>query len=136
MQSVTLLVQIPTSGKLTLSTRGKKDAEIMFAHKKIEVNIEDKGFIKDVMAAARKGNRIRTENTGENATVENAPSMRDIAVDIAEELKEAGITITLSYKDGLVATIGFDAHPLLTLLITGTTAIEINSLTRLLELGV
>jgi hypothetical protein len=56
--------------------------------------------------------------------------------DVAEELSDAGITVTLSYKGGVVVTMGSEAKPKLSSVVTGTKAIEINSPRKLVELGV
>src|SRR5665648_1088944 len=68
--------------------------------------------------------------------VKAAKSMRETLIDTANELKQAGITITLSYKADVVATVGARASAGISRLVTGTKAIEINSLPKLVELGI
>jgi hypothetical protein len=57
------------------------------------------------------------------------------AKDIAKELKEEGLTITVSYDGSRVITIGSDAHPTFSKIVTRTDNIEINNLRKLLQLG-
>jgi hypothetical protein len=56
--------------------------------------------------------------------------------EVAEELSEAGITVTLSYKGDVVATMGSQAKPKLSSAATRTKAIEINNPRKLIELGI
>jgi hypothetical protein len=54
--------------------------------------------------------------------------------DIAGELKDEGLTVTLSFKGDRLVTIGVEAKPTLSRLVTGTGAVEINNLRKLLGL--
>ena len=49
-------------------------------------------------------------------------------------MKEEGLTFTLSFKGDRLVTIGLEAKPTLSRLVTGTSAVEINNLRKLLEL--
>jgi hypothetical protein len=51
-------------------------------------------------------------------------------------LKDEGLTITLSYQGERLVTIGAEAKPTLSRLVTGTSAVEINNLRKLLELSI
>ena len=62
--------------------------------------------------------------------------MRPLLKDIVEDLCREGVTITVSYKGDKVATIGSEANSKLTRLVTGTKGIEINSPTKLIEMGI
>ena len=62
--------------------------------------------------------------------------MRDAIIDTADELSQAGITVTLSYKSEVIATAGAQARSGISRLLTGTKAIEINSFAKLAELGI
>jgi hypothetical protein len=138
MQIVTMMGQILESGKLTLSTNNKEDIEVTAINKRINVNLKDKEFIKDLITIVRKGSKnISTTQTVKESPemLKAAKNMRETLIDTANELKQAGITITLSYKGDLIATVGAQASSRLTRLITGTKAIEINSLPKLVELG-
>jgi hypothetical protein len=139
MQIVTWMGQMLESGKVTLSTKNKEDLEVIAVNKKIDVNLKDKEFIKDLIASVRKGSKnISTTETVKESPkmVKAAKSMRETLIDTANELKQAGITITLSYKADVVATVGAHASAGISRLVTGTKAIEINSLPKLVELGI
>jgi hypothetical protein len=139
MQIITMIGQVIESGKVTLSTKNKESIEIIAVNKKIDVNLKDKDLIKDLILSVRKGSKniCSTETVKESPKmVKAAKSMRETLIDTANELKQAGITITLSYKADVVATVGAQASAGISRLVTGTKAIEINSLPKLVELGI
>ncbi len=137
MQLVTMLGRRIESGKLTLSTGDREDVEIVAANKKIDVNVENKEFVREILSAVREGGKAaKPAATEEQGTMRTTRTLREFAVDVAEELKEAGMTVTLSYEGDVVATIGCGANSMLSRLIVGTEAVEINSLPRLLEMSV
>jgi len=139
MQIVTMMGQVIESGKVTLSTKNKESIEIIAVNKKIDVNLKDKDLIKDLVLSVRGGSKniSSTETVKESPKmVKAAKSMRETLIDTANELKQAGITITLSYKADVVATVGAHASAGISRLVTGTKAIEINSLPKLVELGI
>jgi beta-glucosidase-like glycosyl hydrolase len=139
MQLVTMLGQMLESGKLTLSTNNKEDLEVTAANKKIDVNLKDKEFIKSLVSEVLKSNKntstIQTINQS-SQRIKAARNMREMLIDTANELSQAGLTVTLSYKADLVATAGAQANSGISRLLTGTKALEINSLSRLAELGI
>jgi hypothetical protein len=139
MQIVTMMGQMLESGKLTLSTNNKEDLEVIAVNKRIDVNLKDTEFIKDLITRVRQGAKnISTVESDKDSpqAVKTTMNMRETLIDTANELKQAGITITLSYKANLVATVGAQASAGISRLVTGTKAIEINSLPKLIELGI
>ncbi|MCJ7713845.1 hypothetical protein MUO66_05240 [Candidatus Bathyarchaeota archaeon] len=139
MQIVTMMGQMLESGKVTLSTKNKESIEIIAVNKKIDVNAKNKELIKDIIAGVRDGGK----NISVIETAKETPNMlksvkrtRKMLIDIAEELKAVGITITLSYKGNVVATMGAQATAKISRLVTGTKAIEINNMLNLIELGI
>jgi hypothetical protein len=56
--------------------------------------------------------------------------------DIAKELKDEGVTITLSYRGDILVTIGSEAKPMFSQLLTRTNAVEIKNIRKLIELSV
>ena len=139
MQLITMMGQMIESGKVTLTTKNNESIEIIAANKKIDVNLKNKEFIKDLIASVHKGNKniSKIETVKESPEmVKAAKSMRETLIVSANELKQAGITITLSYKADVVATLGAHASARISRLVTGTKAIEINSLPKLAELGI
>ncbi len=139
MHFVTMIAQMFDSGKLILSTNNKEGLEVTAANKRIDVNLRDKEFVKNLVSDTLKSGNSRSaiQTIRESPkSVNTAKSMRDILIETANELRQAGITVTLSYKADLVATAGAQASAGISRLLTGTKAIEINSLTKLAELGI
>jgi hypothetical protein len=139
MHFVTMIAQMFDSGKLILSTNNKEGLEVTAANKRIDVNLRDKEFVKNLVSDTLKSGNSRSaiQTIRESPkSVNTAKSMRDILIETANELRQAGITVTLSYKADLVATAGAQASAGISRLLTGTKAIEINSLTKSAELGI
>ena len=120
MQLPTWLSHVVKSGEVTLSTGEVEALQVKADGNKIELNIADKGFLKEVMGSAGAGGSVR--------------SMLAQLRSIAGELKDEGLTVTISYKGDRLVTIGLEAKPTFSQLVTGTSAVEINNMRRLLEL--
>ena len=120
MQLPTWLGHVIRSGAVTLSTGNVEALQIKAEDNKIDVNIDSKEFLKDALGSAGTGGSIR--------------SMLAQLRSIAEDLKAEGLTVTLSFKGDRLVTIGLEAKPTLSRLVTGTGAVEINNLRKLLEL--
>ncbi|MCW4006913.1 MAG: hypothetical protein NWF04_10050 [Candidatus Bathyarchaeota archaeon] len=138
MQLVTILGEIIESGKVTVSTKNKEDIEITASNKRIDVNAKNKAFIKDVLSSLREGkdtNGLAKTIAQGAKSIKSIGEMRGVLDEIAEDLKKAGITITLSYEGDLVVTMGSKASSKFSRIFTGTKAIEINNLPKLIELG-
>ena len=82
MQTVTLLTQILTSGEINLSTKNQKLFQLKVKNKKIDLNIIDNKFLKELL----KGN---------TKTTSFLELLKQLKI-LAEELKNQGVTITLS----------------------------------------
>ncbi len=137
--SLATLAGLVKSGKVIVSTKGKEELEITAANRRIYVNAEDKGLIKEVISAIREtgGKRSIVETIKEAPnTIETLTDMRGLVAEIAEELKQAVITVTLSYKGDLVVTVGAQANSKISRLITTTKALEINNLPKLIEMAI
>jgi len=122
-------VQLPTwlghvvkSGEVTLITGDVEALQIKAEYNKIEISITDKEFLKDVFASVGGGISIRRK----------LAQLKSIAV----ELKDEGLTVTLSYKGDRLVTIGLEAKPKFSRSVTRTDAVEINNLHKLIELSV
>ena len=122
MQLPTWLSHVVKSGEVTLFTGDEEALQVKAEDNKINLSIDSKKFLKDVMDSAGGGGSIR----------EKLAQLKDIAV----ELKDEGLTITLSYQGDRLVTIGAEAKPTLSRLVTRTDAVEINNLRKLLELSV
>jgi hypothetical protein len=138
MPLVALLSEMLKSGKVTLSTGNVAALEIKAAENKIDIAALSKDFVKETLSAARgtpKSQGIRGSITGTVGQIKAARSNLSMLKGVAEELSEAGVTVTLSYKGGVVVTVGSGANPKVSSVATGTKAIEINSPRKLVELG-
>jgi hypothetical protein len=122
-------VQLPTwlghfvkSGEVTLFTDDVKALQIKAEDNKIDFNAANKEFLKDIVGSVGEGGSVRSKLAQLKS--------------IAGELKDEGLTVTLSYKGDRLVTIGLEAKPKFSRLVTRTNAVEINNLRKLLELGV
>ena len=122
MQLPTWLGHVVKSGAVTLSTGDVEALQIKAEDNKIEVNIDNKEFLKDVLRSTGADGSIRSKLAQLKS--------------ISRELKDEGLTVTLSFGGDRLVTIGLEAKPTLSRLVTGTDAVEINNLLRLLELTV
>lgn len=139
MPLIALLGEILQSGKITLSTNSVEALEIKAENKKIDIKALNKEFIKNALAATsqtQENKGIRENIKGTVGKLKSARSNLGILKEVAEELSEAGITVTLTYKGKVVVTMGSEAHPKLSSIATGTKAIEINNPRKLIELGI
>jgi len=139
MPLATIIAEMIESGKVTISANNVETLEIKAANKKIDINALNKEFLKQTLAAAQDGKKSRGTLERIKATVnqiKTAQSSLSQLKEVAEELSEVGITVTLSYKGDVVVTLGSQAKPKLSSAATGTKAIEINSPRKLVELSI
>jgi len=122
VQLTTWLGHVVKSGEVTLITGDVEALQINAEDKKIELSIIDKEFLKDILGSAGDGISIRRK----------LAQLKSIAV----ELKDEGLTVTLSYKGDRLVTIGLEAKPKFSRLVTRTDAVEINNLRKLIDLSV
>ena len=121
MQTLTLLTQILKSGEINLSANNQKLLQLTIKSNKIDLNIRDNKLLKELL----------TDNTKTASFLELLKQFKTLA----EELKNQGVTITLSYKGVIMLTIGSDAKANFSQLVTGTKQIEINNLKKLIQLA-
>ena len=122
MQLPTWLGHVIKSGEVTLFSGDVEALLLKAENKKIDLNAVNKEFLKDVVGSMGGGKSVRSKL----AQLKN----------IARELRDEGLTITISYKGDLVLTVGSEANPKFSRLVTRTNAIEINNLRKLMEIGV
>ncbi len=138
VQLTTLLVETLKSGKITISQNNVKALTVNVTDKKIDANIEDKQFVKEIISSARKASTSKgvTESIHRGVdTLREARKSRPLVKEMVEDLCQEGVTITVSYKGDRVVTVGSEADSKLTRLVTGTKGVEINSPRKLAELG-
>lgn len=115
------LFQTFKSGEINLLTSGKKDLQLRIENRTISLNLIRKELLKYMLSL---------EANSEEASI---LSMLTQLKNTAEKLKQNGLTITISYKDQIILTLGAEANPTLSKLITRTDAIQVNDITRLIE---
>jgi len=121
MQTLTFLTQILKSGEINLSANNQKLIQLTIKSNKIDLNIRDNKLLKELL----------TDNTKTASFLELLKQFKTLA----EELKNQGVTITLSYKGEIMLTIGSDAKANFSQLVTRTKKIEINNLKKLIQLA-
>lgn len=139
MQSAEFIGQLLKSGKVTVSTNNTEELEINIDNKKIDIEAINKDFLKEMLSGIRQYDEKEDAHKGKKTRfggIKTARNTLNVVKDFAEDLRGAGVTVTLSYKGGVVATIGAGASPKMSSLATGTKAIEINSPRKLIELGI
>lgn len=139
MQLTTLLAETLKSGKITISQNDKPAVEVNVSEKKIDADVVDKNFVKEIVSSAR-GASTKKGITGSLrqgvGTLREARKAQPAMKEIVEDLCREGVTITVSYKGDRVVTMGAEANSKLTRLVTGTKGVEINSPLKLAEMGI
>ncbi len=127
LQAKNITKQTFESANIILSA-GKNDLlQVDLTNKRINIDVENKQFLKGLIKIGRDFTKKQKPPTKKS---KKSPSMIATAKTVADILKKRGITITLSYRGGVVATLGSEAHPTLLQLVTKTQAIALNSLPK------
>jgi hypothetical protein len=140
MLLTTFLAETIKSGKIKVSQNNTETLEITAQNNKIDVNAKDKKFIKDIISSTNKNNKkpqkgiIGTIERSVNG-LKTARNVQPMVKEIAEDLRREGMTVTLSLKGDTVITIGSEADPKITQLILGTKGVQINSVKKIVEIG-
>lgn len=122
LQPLNLLGRVFKQGEIAISINDQKTLQLKTGNKKFTLDLIDKQFVKKVLSGLGEG---RT----------SLWSSLDQVRKIAEELKNEGLTVTISYRGSSVVTIGSNSKPTVSQLVTRSNAIEINNLLKLIELG-
>jgi hypothetical protein len=122
LQIPLLLAQILKQGKLSLQTNGEEDIQLQIEDNKMDLNFLRKELIKYLL-------ELETEMKGKSVL-----KKLKILKSLAEKLKKKGSTISISLKGQKIITLGLEAQPKISKIITGTNAIEINNLIELTKL--
>jgi len=134
MPLTAILADMLKSGKVTISANNTEALAIEARDKKIDIKALNKDILKSTIAVAQgtEKNKGLTKTFSQLGSARNSIGMLK---EVAEDLSQSGITVTLTYKDSVVVTLGSEANPKLSSIATGTKAIEINSPRKLIELG-
>lgn len=122
MQLTSWLGHVLKSGEVTLFAGDVEALHIKAEDNKIDLSIVDKEFFKDALRSVGTGSSINSK----------LAQLKSIAV----EMKDEGLTLTLSFRGDRLVTMGLEAKPKFSRLVTRTDAVEINNLRKLIELGV
>jgi len=116
------LGQTLTQGEIRLQTDGTENIQLRIENNKIDLNFFQGNLLKDML------------DLGAEMTEESILKRLKTLKDLAEKLKENGLTMTISHKAQTVLTLGKEAHPKTSQMITRTNAIEVNNLVGLVRL--
>jgi|GEM_PF-3480256 hypothetical protein len=117
-------------GQVVLSTGDSEVLRVNLSSTHINVDVEDKAFIKRIIAMR---DQLTPKMPGGAVSAEGRENLPQIgstlstARMVADALCSRGITVTFSYKNHRIATIGAEAHPILLQHITKTRGIALNS---------
>jgi len=126
------------SGKVVLSTGDTGVMEINLKGQQIDVDVKNKDFIKRVIRVGNEITRKPTSSTESEAETDKKKQKSTSSLGqlktIAETLSKNGITVTISYHGHPVVTLGSEANPWLSQLITKTKAVAINNMIELIQM--
>jgi len=122
LQLPNLLGHVFKLGDVAVSINDQETLQLKAENKKFDLDLIDKQFVKKVLSGLGDG---RTSLWSSLSQVRN----------IAEQLRDEGLTVTISYRGSKVVTVGSNAKPTLSQLVTRSNAIQINNLLKLIELG-
>ena len=121
-QILMLLINASRHGSISLQTNGVENVQLQIENHKIDLNLLQKEQIKTLLELEAK--------TDENSILKKLRTLKNTA----EKLKRDGLTITISYKGQTMLTLGSEANPTVSQMVTETNAVEINNLVQLLAL--
>jgi hypothetical protein len=135
----TFLAESIKSGKIKVSQNSTEALEITAQDKKIDVNAKDKEFIKDIISGVRRDDKSQKSVMGifgrGVVSLRTVRNVQPMVKEIAEDLSREGITVTLSFKGDTVVTMGSEANSKFTRLLLGTKDVEVNSVRKIVEIG-
>ena len=120
------------SGKVVVLTGDVQVLKVDLSSQHIDVDVEDKAFIKRIIAM--RSNLLPKQPTTETQNPPSISGPLSIVRFVAEALCSRGITITVFYKGHRFATIGAEAKPTLLHHITKTRGVALNSLYTAIKL--
>jgi hypothetical protein len=121
------------SGRVFISTGDLEVLRISVVGRRLDLDVEDKQFMKRVMKLRNEINSMNPE-TREKKAEKKKPNPFAMVRTIADTCKKLGITLTISYKGHRIATLGTEAKPTSLQLVTKTRAVAINSLYTAIEM--
>ncbi len=122
-QIAKLLVHTLKEGTITLKIDGVENIQLQIENNKLNLNFIQKEELKTLL-------ELQAE-IKEESILKKLQTLKNLA----EQLKQEGSTITVSYKGQTLLTLGCEAKPTLSQIATRTNAIEINNLIELMKLA-
>ena len=122
MKLPNLLGQVFKKGEIAVSINERETLQLQAENKEFSLDLIDKQFVKEVLSGLGNGRGSLWSSLSQ-------------ARKVAEELRDEGLTVTISYRGSKVVTIGSNAKPTFSQLVTRSDAIQIDSLLKLFELG-
>jgi len=121
LQIPKLLAHTLKHGSLTIQTNGQENVQLQIENNQLDLNFHQKEQIKTLL-------ELQTET--EQSIRQKLRNLKKAA----EQLKQNQLTITISYKDQKLLTLGQGAKPTISQMITDSEAIEVHNLLELIRL--
>jgi len=119
-----ILAHTLKQGSLSLQTNSVEHIQLTIQNNKMNLNFLQKKLLKTLLELGPE------PETTEKSTLEKLKMLKNLA----EELKQDKLTITVSHKGQTVLTLGYEAKPTISQIATGTNAIEVNNMIELIKL--
>lgn len=123
------------SGKVILAASKLRLLQVNVTTKCIEVDIQDKEFIKRALQLRSVFSKPKSETEEkESKRKEDGVSLLERLRSVTETLCSIGVTIIVSFKGDRLITLGAGARPRLLQYITGTRGLAINNVVKLAQM--
>ena len=122
LQIPILLIHALKQGNISLQTNGVENIQLAIENNKMDLNFLQKEQLKALL-------ELEAEMS-EESILKRLKTLKNLA----ERLRQDGSTITISYKGQTILTLGCEAKPTLSRIVTWTNAIEVNNLIELIKL--
>ena len=116
------LAHILKQGSISLQTNSIEHIQLTIQNNKMNYNFLQKDLLKTLL-------ELEAEIT-EKSILENLKMLKNLA----EKLKQDRLTITISHKGQIMLTLGYEAKPTVSQIVTGTNAIQVNNMIELIKL--
>ena len=122
LQIPMILAQILKQGSVSFQTNGVEQIQLTIQNNKMNLNFLQKELLKTLLDL--------DPETTEKTTLEKLKMLRNLA----EKLKQDKLTVTVSHQDQTMLTLGYEAKPTISRIITGTDTIQVNNMIELIKL--
>ncbi len=121
MTALTWLISLLESGVASLLSNDVETLRLKVDKKRIDFNLMNKDLLMDL---------LNSTQVDKGSLLEKVSLLRSVA----RELKDEGLTLTIAYQGDLLLTLGSEAKPTFSQIVTGTDAVEINDLKQLMRI--